>query len=257
VENNSNVLVPAVERAFDILEFLAEQNNPVSLKEISAKMKIPTVSCFRIVKYICSRGYINEEQNGLYSLGLRNLLLSEKLLKKMDIVNLSQNAMQELAAETNQAVQLALPHQYGVIYINQIMPLHPINVIAPIGSIIPINVSASGKILTAFLSDLQRNKCTAAATFVNKTKNSITDKALFEIELLKVKELGYAEDNEEYAIGVGCLAAPIFNHTKECVAAIGITGNITDYHNSKKYESYVKLIGKASQKVSKLMGYNL
>lgn len=36
----------------------------------------------------------------------------------------------------------------------------------------------------------------------------------------RVRQMGYAEDNEEFALGIGCLAAPVFNHELRCVAAI-------------------------------------
>ncbi|MDF2675425.1 MAG: IclR family transcriptional regulator, partial [Clostridiales bacterium] len=128
---------------------------------------------------------------------------------------------------------------------------------APLGTIIPLNVSASGKVLVTFMKEEQRKKFIESSPFVHKTEKSIIDKDAFNIELNKVRELGYAEDDEEYSKGVGCLAAPVYNHAKECIASIGITGSINNYHDNEKYQKYIQLTINASQKVSSLLGYNL
>jgi DNA-binding IclR family transcriptional regulator len=39
-----------------------------------------------------------------------------------------------------------------------------------------------------------------------------------------VKSQGYAVDDEEYNIGVRCVAVPIYDYHNSCVAAFGISG---------------------------------
>lgn len=56
------------------------------------------------------------------------------------------------------------------------------------------------------------------------TSKTIDDVGKFISYLDRVRQMGYAEDNEEFALGIGCLAAPVFNHELRCVAAIGVTG---------------------------------
>ena len=61
-------------------------------------------------------------------------------------------------------------------------------------------------------------------------KTLVTREALLE-EMRKIRDQGYAYDDEERMVGVRCVAAPVFNSHKEVIGAIGISGllqNMTD-----------------------------
>ncbi|MNL56955.1 HTH-type transcriptional repressor AllR [compost metagenome] len=56
------------------------------------------------------------------------------------------------------------------------------------------------------------------------TKNTIVDVATFKAQLLEVRELGYAVEEEEVETGVSCVAAPVLLNGKIAVAAISVPG---------------------------------
>ena len=62
-----------------------------------------------------------------------------------------------------------------------------------------------------------------------------------------------AEDNEEFALGIGCLAAPVFNHELRCVAAIGVTGGIQDYCGESR-ETLVAMLLRTADTISQKLG---
>lgn len=253
----NKVAVPAVERALNIFEILGEQGVPMTLKEISSALGIPSVSTFRIVKYLCSRGYIKEESDnsGQYSLGFQFSSIAHQLTKNSDLNSVAVFSMRKLAEAVGQTAQLAILHEYGVMYIEQIMPIKPVNIIAQLRTSLPVNISASGKVLVAHLQPEQRMDFINKAEFVNRTKRSITDKNEFEKELERVRENGFAIDNEEYARGIACLAAPIFDFTGQNIAAIGITGHIADYQNETTYEILKQKILEAAKEISFNLGF--
>jgi len=43
-------------------------------------------------------------------------------------------------------------------------------------------------------------------------------------QLAEIRKKGYSIDDEELALGIRCIAVPIFNYTGDCVAAISIAG---------------------------------
>ena len=56
------------------------------------------------------------------------------------------------------------------------------------------------------------------------TKNTITDKLQLQEHLQQVRKQRFAVDDEEIELGVRCIATPVFNHTNQCIASIGISG---------------------------------
>lgn len=58
------------------------------------------------------------------------------------------------------------------------------------------------------------------------TPHTITSPDCFREDLERVREQGYAVDDEESHLGLRCLAAPILNSNSEAVAAISVSGPV-------------------------------
>ena len=75
---------------------------------------------------------------------------------------------------------------------------------------------------------------------------------LFE-ELAAIRRRGYAIDDEEHAIGVRCVAAPVFSATGEVVAAIGVSGTVSQL-NDDYLPSLGKIVQTTALKLSAQLG---
>ena len=69
-------------------------------------------------------------------------------------------------------------------------------------------------------------------------------------ELRLTKERGYGRDDEEFSIGVGCLAVPILDSGSKCLGAIGVTGKAEDYEDAEQLEKIRMLVTEAAKKIS-------
>ena len=95
------------------------------------------------------------------------------------------------------------------------------------------------------------------AVFSRLTENSILDKIQFKKLLSEVRKQGYAQDDEEYAIGIGCLAVPIFDHTNNCIASLGLTGDYHYYADKQTFQMFLDQLKKTAHRISVQMGANL
>lgn len=77
-----NSLVPALDRALNILEYLASRQEAATLKQIAGDLDIPSASAFRLLKNLANRGYVKETSSGqtAYCLGYKLLQLSHAWL---------------------------------------------------------------------------------------------------------------------------------------------------------------------------------
>lgn len=253
-DNNNN---PSVDRALNILEHLILVKS-ATIKELSEELKIPLVSTSRLVKTLVNRGYLKEKKgySSSFSLGMKLLRFSQVVYEQIDLRRIAEKHMQELSEATGQTSQLAILQQSFVVYINQVLPRKPVSIIAPLHTELPINVSACGKVLCAWLAGEDRSTCLKRAELVQATKKSIVDKDAFLKEMDKVKLLGYALDDEEFAKGIGCIAAPIIDYSNKIVAAVGITGHIKSYKGSDQFSKIKKHVLEASAKISEEIGHN-
>jgi DNA-binding IclR family transcriptional regulator len=224
--------VPAVERAIDILEFLIGRNEAVSIKELAESLKIPKVSVFRIMKSLESKGYVhNQGKTGLYVLGTKIVSIGTALSRDANLSQIANPYMFDLARRTGQTVQLGILFEYQIMYIDQIRTTDALTLIVPNRKPFAVNTSAGGKVLVSNLEPERMQEFLDKTVLEANTPNAIVDKQRFFEELVKVKKQGYAIDDEEFARGIRCIAAPVHNNAGETIASLGITGHtreITD-----------------------------
>ncbi|MDP4092914.1 MAG: IclR family transcriptional regulator [Bacillota bacterium] len=249
---------PAVERAIQILELIATSTNSLSLKELSDQLEIPSASAYRIVKCLQGYGYIREAQfeSNKYRLGYKISFLAENMNADNDLIYIAKPYLQNLSEKTGHACQLGILLSDCATIIDQAIPKNSITIIAKFWENIPINISASGKLLTAMMPTEERKAFIAKAwKLVSKvTPYTVTDMNYFLKEIDTIRGQQYATDFEEYSIGIGCIAVPVYDYTNNAIAALGLTGHIIDYKDKEQFEFMLNLLRQASKEVSEKLG---
>lgn len=254
-EKDSYGKVPAVDRTIDILEYLLTHKQ-ATVKEIAEDCQIPSASASRLIKTLTVRGYLNEHKGvaSTYSLGLKFLQYAQTVYQDLDIETIAREEMQRLSAITNQTSQFAVLDNDSVMYTQVVFPNIPVGIVAPLRTPIAINLSAAGKILCGNLDEDAKIAFIQKAKLTQATEKSIVDKLEFLNHVNQAKKLGYACDMEEFSQGIGCVAAPIFDHTGKAVAAIGITGQFATYSNPASFERLKDQVLSSAHAISKKIG---
>ena len=91
------------------------------------------------------------------------------------------------------------------------------------GSRVPIHCTANGKLLLAFAPRRRRERLLSSISLERYTRNTLTERAALHRELLEIRRRGYAEDNEEFLVGVCCLAVPVKDHRGRAVAGLAVS----------------------------------
>lgn len=248
-----NSTVPSLERALNILEYLAKANCPITLKTLSEDLNIPISSAFRLIKNLVNRGYVHEFMGGQanYMLGAQITSLAISHEQGISLQSKAAHHMQMLAAELNQTVQLAVMKRGTLLYISQSLSVSPtgVNIVAPLYTPLNVHTSAAGKILFSYLSTEQQASCLKKIPFSRATEKTITDPKTFIEETNMSRKRGYAVDMEEYANGIGCIAVPIFSRDN-CIAALGITGSSHNYYNLERFSFMLKRLQEFGKSLS-------
>ncbi len=248
--------VPAVLKTFAILEYLLEKND-ATIKEISQHCNISPASTTRIVKTLTNLNYLKQNHDNTaatYKIGLGFLKFYQKAQNSIDLQSIAGLEMKKLSRKINQTSQLAILDGYNVVYTLAINTNVQVGVAAPINSPLPINVSAGGKVICAFLPEESKLDIVKNADLPPYTENTIIDKMELLLHLAKIKKQGYAFDNEEYAQGICCLAAPIFNHLGNIVAAVGVTGPSLFYSPKNNFDSIKDSVIETANNISIKLG---
>ena len=88
-----------------------------------------------------------------------------------------------------------------------------------------------------------------------ETESTLCDPSALRQHLDQVVRRGYATDNEEYLRGMLCLAAPVWDHTGQVVAAVGIT-TLTMFHkHASMVKEYSEPVLAACRQISRTLGF--
>jgi IclR family acetate operon transcriptional repressor len=227
------------------------------MEVVSKRCEIPRTSAFRILTTLEALEFVKRESiDGIvhWSLGLKLLDLTNSMLSRLDLRKEVHKIMEDLAEQTDEFVQLGVLHNDKVMYIDHVKRSKPLTMYAEVGSQLPINISAAGMVLVAFLKTEELDSLLAGQKFPKNTSKTTTNKAKLRKALKIVARQGYAFDDQQYAIGIRCVAAPIYDYTGHVIAAINITGSLLSF-TDERIETFVKKVKRAAEKASQRMGY--
>ena len=249
--NEEIVIVPAVMRALNIIEALFSDSEPKSLSDLSRELNIPTASLFRIMKNLASREYVNVLEGSplRYTIGHKPFQLVTDYRNRVDKKSIIKPIMQELTTRTNQTAQYAVFQNGQFLYIEQALSAAELNVLAQLYTPLEINTSAGAKILLANLPKDIREQYLSGVTLRKRTVHTIDSMEELKAELELSRKRGYGFDNEEFTIGIGCMAVPVFDSDGQCCGAIGVTGYIEDYRTPENFEYIRRCLLEASTEI--------
>lgn len=132
--------------------------------------------------------------------------------------------LRQLRDRTSETSNLGTLNEYEVVYIAQQRAPDGLIVSNSLGTRRPMHCSALGKAMLAFLPTGEAERLMRGKPLTQHTFRTISDPQSLKSHLQMVRERGYAIDDEETFEGIRCVAAPIFDHTQQVIASMGISG---------------------------------
>jgi len=217
--------IRSVAKALMILKLLASSKREMSLAEIASKMSMAKSTVHGLLSTMRDFGFIEQSTfNGNYRLGIALFEIGSKVANNWDVRKVAAPYIQKLVDEIGETVHLVVLDKGEVLYIDKHESTKSLRIVSEIGSRLPAHCTGVGKALLAYLPAREMKQIIAAKGLPRYTKNTITDPLQLEIELERIRQLGYAEDNEEIMESLCCVAAPIWDHHCKVCAAISISG---------------------------------
>ena len=252
-ESTSN----AVERALSIFELIAESQNGLSNSDLSRRLQIPKSSASYILRVLEKRHYLQRDERGKYRLGLKLVSLTRDALTHLDIREIAKPILEQFLQKSRLAeAHLAVLDNGRAVYVEKVESQSFVKMDIWVGHRLPIHTTAIGKALVAYLPESETLQILSLRGMEKKTRKSINNPQKYLRELEKVRQYGFAIDDEENAEGVRCVASPIFDANGKVTAALG-TSTIIMQLNETQLPKVVEMIKDAAAKVSQRLGYSV
>lgn len=199
--------VQSVERVFELLEVITAAGGEMSLSELSAAVKLPLPTIHRLLRTLVPSGYVRQLPNRNYALGPRLILLGEAAGRQFG--SAARSRLDELVAELGESANMAVLDGQEVVYIAQAQSNRSMRMFTEVGRRADTHDTGVGKAMLATLPDERVRAIVGAAGMATPTPKSIgTLEELF-ADLDRIRERGYAIDDEETELGVRCYAMAV------------------------------------------------
>ncbi|HWD01984.1 MAG TPA: IclR family transcriptional regulator [Amycolatopsis sp.] len=199
--------VQSLQRAFDLLEHLADTGGEASLSELATLSGLPMPTIHRLIRTLVDLGYVRQNTNRRYALGARLIRLGENA--SMQFGSWARPLLVELVEETGETANLAVLERDEVVYVAQVPSKHSMRMFTEVGRRLLPHGTGVGK---AMLAQLPADDVSALLTRTGMpayTEHTFTDPAALADELVRITEQGYALDEAEQELGVRCIAVAV------------------------------------------------
>lgn len=214
--------IGAVETTFDVLDVLGERE-PIGVSEIAGQLDMSTSTVFTHLNTLVQEGYV-VKTGTTYQRSLRFLEDGGVIRQRYQSLNLFKEKIDELASTTGEIVGAAVEERGHRIILYRSAGEMAAGDKIPIGDHTYMHWTSLGKAILAHLSATKYTTIVDQHGLPRGTRKTITDSDELESELERIRQQGYAIDDEEHLQGVRGVAVPILDNNQRVLASIGITG---------------------------------
>jgi len=259
-DSKPNNLVQTIARASLILDILGQNPQGISIRELSAIIKLPKGTTHRLLSSLFYFGYVRQDSKTRnYFLGLKLVELGNLLLSQLDLRKEAEPLLRDLAERTNETVHMVFLDRGEIVYIDKVELDHNpsgLRMASRVGLRNPAHSSAVGKVLLSHLPEEELNGLIKEQGLPKRTENTITDPIQLKEHLKAVRTQGYAVDDEENEKGIRCVAAPIYNEVGKAVAAVSISGPAFQVTKKVIQERLKREVMETAFKISQKLGFS-
>ena len=242
--------IPVIDRLIQLLDSIADSDESVSLKYLVDRTHLHPSTAFRILASLADHDMIERTASGKYRLGIKLLQLGSRVQGGLDLRREARDIIDWLRDQINETVNLVVREGDEVVYLDRAVPHRMMRVEQTIGGHAPLHVTAAGKL---FLADGGAEACLEYAERTGlpaRTDYSITDPTGLWRSVKTALQQGYALDDQEAELGVGCIGVPVRDSSGQVIAGISVSAPF-----ERRKLDWIATIREAGNRLSSRLGF--
>jgi IclR family acetate operon transcriptional repressor len=224
--------VQSVDRALSIIETLAEDDQGYRLSDLAIRTGLSTSTVHRLLATLESRRFVQfDRAESKWHVGARSFTVGATFARRRNFSAQAIPYLRKLRDLTRETANLAVVDDEFIIVLTRMESREIMRSLTKVGGRVAMVTSGVGKAVLATYSDEDVATIIRHHGMPRLTEKSIVRPSDLFKELKKIREQGYAIDDEEAQMGLRCVAAVVYDNCAEPLAAIsvsGMTSRVTD-----------------------------
>jgi len=245
----------SLRRALDILELMLARGDALSVADIVAELGIPKSTAYELVRSLGDGGYLERSgKGGGLFLGRKLFELGMAYRSKIDLLKDGGQIVEELRDQVGETVQLSVLENDMMLVLVKEEGSQSIRIISRIGSRVPVNWAAAGRLLVSDLGDARLTELLQRSIRPSPTGQAVTDIPKLIGQIRRFRRQGYGIEINEANAHAGCVAAPIIDAAGHCVAAISVVAPEQRLGRANRAR-LIAAVSAAAERLSRRLGH--
>ncbi|WP_171102081.1 IclR family transcriptional regulator [Ruegeria sp. HKCCD7255] len=241
-------MVPAVEKALDVLELLADSPSGLTMNEIVDALGRTMGEIYRVVVYLADRGYLRQdEETNRYALTLQLFELSHRHDPTERLIQAALPMLERISARSMQSCHLGVLNRENILVLASVQSPLPAGYAVRTGALFPVEQTSSGHVILAFSADdVQKRYIARLPTKAQKKTKE---------RLARIRMDGFEDTPSKMVSGVRNLCVPVFD-SRGVTAAI-TSGFIAQTKETASAAETLSTIRVTAAELSKSLGFQI
>ncbi len=217
--------VQSLTRALGLLDAIAESHDGLTLSDLAELTGLAPSTAHRLLTTLEAARFVRfEASQALWQIGIQAFVVGNAFVRTRDVTAIARPHMRRLRDDCGETVNLYIEDDGEVVCMIQVESREMMRAISRPGGRVRMHVSGAGKAMLAHIDDDRLSALILRHGLKRYTAKSIDSPAKLRAELARIRERGFSVDDEENAVGLRCVAAPILDEDGNPVAAISLSG---------------------------------
>jgi IclR family transcriptional regulator, acetate operon repressor len=217
--------VQSVDRALQIIETLAEDDEGYRLSDLAVRTGLSTSTAHRLLTTLEKRRFVQfDRSESKWHVGAQSFAVGATFTRRRNFVAQAVPYLRKLRDQTRETANLAVVDDEAIIVLTRVESREIMRSLTKVGGRVAMVASGVGKAVLATYSDNDVSAIIRHHGMPRLTEKSILRPGDLFRELATIRRQGYAVDDEEACMGLRCIAAVVYNDCSEPLAAISVSG---------------------------------
>jgi len=217
--------VQSVDRALQIIETLAEDDEGYRLSDLAVRTGLSTSTAHRLLTTLEKRRFVQFDPTcSKWHVGAQSFAVGATFTRRRNVVAQAVPYLRKLRDRTRETANLAVVDDEAIMVLTRVESREIMRSLTKLGGRVAMVASGVGKAVLATYSDAEVGAIIRHHGMPRLTEKSIVRPGDLFKDLAAIRRQGYAVDNEEACMGLRCIAAVVYNDCSEPLAAISVSG---------------------------------
>jgi IclR family pca regulon transcriptional regulator len=241
--------IEALARGLEVITAFGPHRPEMTLAEVAGATGLARPTARRILLTLEELGYVRADGRG-YALTPRVLDLGVAYVRSMGLWDVARPHLERLVARTNESCSIAQLDGSDIVYVARVAVPKIVGLSVQIGTRFPALPTSLGKVQLAALPPDELEAVLAEPTRSGLVPRWRPDRAERDAELRQVRARGWALTDEQLALGIRSVAAPLRDGTGRVVAGVNVNCHAAETPVEKLLDHHLPLLLQTAGEIS-------